>query len=81
MGGTGKDFGARGWLNAPIMIGDVTVQPGDLVAGDTEGVVVVPRAVVADTVEASASREAMEAKIMDQLREGASTLDLYGWNK
>ena len=23
--GTGKDFGARGWINAPVLIGDVTV--------------------------------------------------------
>ncbi len=81
MGGTGKDFGARGWLNAPIMIGDVTVQPGDLVAGDTDGVVVIPRECVAETVEASAIREAKEAEIMEQLRNGATTLDLYGWNR
>lgn len=32
-----------GELNLPISIGDVTVEPGDLVVGDEDGVVVVPR--------------------------------------
>src|SRR5690606_22642629 len=36
--GTGKDFGARGWVNYPLMIGGVTIQPGDLICGDEDGV-------------------------------------------
>lgn len=79
--GTGKDFGARGWLNAPVMIGDVTIQAGDLVAGDSDGVVVVPRERVASVVKASAEREAKEADIIKKLRQGETTLDLYGWNR
>jgi len=79
--GTGKDFAAQGWLNAPVMIGDIVVTPGDLIAGDIDGVVAIPRARVADVIEASRAREAKEAEIMKQLRRGASTLDLYGWNR
>jgi len=79
--GTGKDFGAKAWLNAPILIGDVTINPGDLVAGDTDGVCAIPRARVAEVIEASLSREAKEAEIMAKLRQGATTLDLYGWNR
>jgi hypothetical protein len=52
MRGTGKDFGATGWLNAPVMMGDIIVKPGDLVAGDIDGVVAIPRARVADVVDA-----------------------------
>lgn len=79
--GTGKDFGAQGWLNAPVMMGDIVVKPGDLIAGDIDGVVAIPRARVAEVVEASREREEKEAEIMKQLRHGASTLDLYGWNR
>ena len=79
--GTDKDFGARGWLNAPIMIGDVIVNPGDLVAGDTDGVVVIPRLSAAAAIKASREREDKEAKIMIELRNGAKSLDLYGWNR
>ena len=33
-----------GWLNVPVICGGVIVNPGDLVLGDEDGVVVVPRA-------------------------------------
>lgn len=79
--GTDKDFGARGWLNAPVMIGDIVVNPGDLVAGDIDGVVAIPRQSVAAVVAASREREDKEAKIMAELRNGAKSLDLYGWNR
>lgn len=81
MRGTGKDFGAQGWLNAPVMMGDIVVQPGDLIAGDIDGVVAIPRAQVAKTIEASREREEKEAEIMKRLRHGETTLDLYGWNR
>src|SRR5690606_19828681 len=41
--GTGKDYGARGWINHPIQLGSLVVQAGDLVVGDADGVVVLPR--------------------------------------
>lgn len=77
--GTGKDFGATGWLNHPVRIGDVTVNAGDLVVGDGDGVVVVPRERAADVVARSLQREADETAILQQLKDGASTLDVYGW--
>lgn len=77
--GTGKDFGATGWLNHPVRIGDVTVNAGDLVVGDGDGVVVVPRERAEDVVARSLTREADEAAVLQQLKGGASTLDLYGW--
>ena len=79
--GTGKDFGAIGWINSPILIGDVTVHPGDLVAGDGDGLVVIPRALVPAAIEASRKREAQETEILQRLRSGETTLDVYGWNR
>ena len=77
--GTGKDFGATGWLNAPVRIGEVTVEAGDLVVGDGDGVVVVPNARVAEVIEASHLREATEAAIIKRLEAGEASLDVYGW--
>ena len=77
--GTGKDFGARGWINHPLLFGDLTVHPGDLVAGDTDGVVVIPRERAAQVVDASQQREAKEAAILERLRAGERTLELYNF--
>jgi 4-hydroxy-4-methyl-2-oxoglutarate aldolase len=79
--GTGKDFEARAFLGHPLLIGDITVHSGDLVCGDADGVCVVPRARAAEVIQKSLDREAKEAKTMEQLRAGATTLDLYGWNR
>lgn len=77
--GTGKDFGAIGWLNAPVRIGEVTVAAGDLVVGDGDGVCAVPHARAAEVIEKSLRREADEAAILQRLRAGASTMDVYGF--
>ena len=77
--GTGKDFGAIGWLNAPVRIGEVTVDGGDLVVGDGDGVVTVPHARAAEVVARSVQREADEAAILRRLEAGEATLDVYGW--
>jgi 4-hydroxy-4-methyl-2-oxoglutarate aldolase len=75
--GTGKDFGARGWLNAPVRIGSVVVQPGDLVCGDADGVVIIPHGLVEKTLAASVAREADEAGKIARIRAGERTVDLY----
>ena len=79
--GTGKDFDAIGWINAPVLIGDITIHPGDLIVGDGDGVVAIPRAQIAAAIEGAQRREAQEADILKRLREGATTLDIYGWNR
>jgi len=77
--GTGKDYGAIGWLNAPLLIGDITVQAGDLVVGDGDGVVVLPEARAAEVVAKALRREADEAAILERLRGGESTMQVYGF--
>lgn len=77
--GTGKDFGARGWINHPVLFDDLVVQPGDLVVGDTDGVVALPRARAAETVQAAQAREAKEAGIVQRIRAGERTLEVYGF--
>lgn len=75
--GTGKDFGARGWINHPTLFGDLTVHPGDLIVGDTDGVVAIPRERAAEVVAAGHLRQAKEASILERLRGGERTLEVY----
>lgn len=77
--GTGKDFGARGFINFPTLFDDLTVHPGDLVVGDTDGVVVVPRERAAEVVAAGHAREAKEAGVIERLRAGERTLEIYNF--
>lgn len=77
--GTGKDFGARGFINFPTLFGDLVVAPGDLVVGDADGVVVVPRARAEDVVAAAHAREQKEADVVERIRCGARTLEIYSF--
>lgn len=77
--GTGKDYGARGFINFPVMFGNLVVQPGDLIVGDTDGVVAVPAVRAAQVVEAALERESKEASILQRLRQGERTLEVYNF--
>lgn len=77
--GTGKDFGARGWINFPTLFDDLTVHAGDLIVGDVDGVVAIPRERAAEVVAAAQQREVKEAATLDRLRAGERTLELYNF--
>lgn len=77
--GTGKDFGARGWINHPVLFDDLTVDAGDLIVGDTDGVVAIPRQRAAEVVAAAQAREAKEAAVIERLRAGERTLEVYNF--
>ncbi len=75
--GTAKDKTAYGAINRQLRFGGLAVEPGDLVVGDNDGVVVVPQARAADVVEASYRRDAEEIAICERLMAGETTLDIY----
>lgn len=74
-GATKRSHGA---LGVAVRIGGAVIEPGDIVVLDGDGAVVVPRAQLAETTEASVRREHKEDDIRARLREGALTLDLLG---
>ncbi|MEX3937168.1 4-carboxy-4-hydroxy-2-oxoadipate aldolase/oxaloacetate decarboxylase [Paraburkholderia phymatum] len=78
--GTSKDYGAIGWINEPVMIGNVTVNAGDLIVGDRDGVVAIPRARAADIVGRAAKREADEAAICKRIEAGETTMQIYNFH-
>lgn len=77
--GTNKDFAARGYINFPLLIGDVVVEQGDLVVGDVDGIVAVMRDAAEAVVAAAQQRDVAEAQILERITKGESTLDIYGW--
>jgi regulator of RNase E activity RraA len=54
-----------GRVNHPISIGGVTVNPGDLVIGDADGVVVIERERVAEMIELGRNKVAAEQKRLE----------------
>ena len=70
-----------GFLNEPIVIGDVQINPGDIIIGDRDGVVVVPQNRITEAIEKSTVREAKEENVRRQLREGKTSLQIYDWDK
>jgi 4-hydroxy-4-methyl-2-oxoglutarate aldolase len=79
--GTGKDFGATGWIGAPLLMGNVVVQPGDLIVGDADGVVCVPRARAEQVLDASVAREAAEQGQIRRLKAGETTMAIFGFHR
>jgi len=79
--GTGKDLNGSGRINGPITLGDVTVNPGDLIVGDRDGVVAVPRSRVPAVIEAAIQRTEMEETVLERLQRGESTMSIYGFIK
>lgn len=77
--GTVKE--SLGKINHPIVAGQVIVNPGDIILGDDDGVVVVPREKAGEALAASDAREAKESAVKEKLRAGASIFDLYGYQK
>ena len=68
-----------GTLNKSIVIGGVTINPGDIIVGDRDGVVVVPKELLAETIEKAKAREIREEAIREQLRQGKTSIEIYGW--
>ncbi|PTM39860.1 4-carboxy-4-hydroxy-2-oxoadipate aldolase/oxaloacetate decarboxylase [Bosea sp. 124] len=65
-----------GALNKPIVAGGMLVEPGDLVIGDDDGVVIVPQAEIAAIAVASKTREEKEARFRRELLQGKTTWDM-----
>jgi len=57
----------------PIEVGPVTVQPGDLVFGDLDGVVIVPKAVEAEVVERALGKARGEKLVRKEIEAGLSS--------
>ena len=67
-----------GAVNVPIVLGGQVVRPGDVVLGDDDGVMVVPRADVPRALTAAQARIDKEAASRAAFQQGELGLDRYG---
>jgi len=67
-----------GHVNVPIICGGTTVNPGDVIVGDADGVVVVQREAAGEVVRQAAERVKKEETTRERLRAGELGLDFYG---
>jgi 4-hydroxy-4-methyl-2-oxoglutarate aldolase len=67
-----------GSVNVPVICAGALVHPGDVVVGDADGVVVVPRAAANDVAKAGDQRRSKEEKTRERLAKGELGVEFYG---
>lgn len=77
----GTEKTSLGLINHPLNLDNVTINPGDLILGDRDGVVVVKREESEEVFMKSMAREEKEKGIKERLRNGEATLDIYGFGE
>ncbi len=72
-----KGRGKVAEIDVPIEIAGVHIEPGDLVFGDVDGVVVVPRRAEEEVLARAFEKVASENTTRDELIQGAKLKDVY----
>ncbi|TKA80475.1 hypothetical protein B0A55_02323 [Friedmanniomyces simplex] len=75
-----QDQGARGKVThyrCAVTIGDVRVEPGDMVFGDREGVLVVPRDVEQEAVRRAVEKAGTENRVEMAIRDGMGATEAF----
>lgn len=63
----------KGKINHPVVVGGVLVNPGDIVFGDNDAVVVVPKEIAAEMLQKAKAREEEEDQILEDILAGKYT--------
>jgi len=77
--GTGKE--ALGYINYSVSMGDTLVNPGDIILGDEDGVVVIPLQEAEEILQKSREREEREAEQKKRIKQGDSFFHFMGYDK
>jgi regulator of RNase E activity RraA len=64
-------------MNVPIGCGEVYVQPGDIVVGDAEGVVIMPESVANEVAHDGYEQERLEQFLQQKVAQGSSIKGVY----
>jgi 4-hydroxy-4-methyl-2-oxoglutarate aldolase len=68
----------KGWIGIPVCVGDVTVEPGDIVIGDSDGVVVIPARRAEEVAVAAVEQRRRERDRDARLRKGEPVKSVMG---
>jgi 4-hydroxy-4-methyl-2-oxoglutarate aldolase len=66
-------------VNVPITVDGILVEPGDIVCADTDGVLVIPRALLRHAVEGAEKRAEAEVGIRKRIGAGERPFDIFGF--
>ena len=72
---TGKDRVQVEAMGGPVNIGEARCEAGDIVRGDADGVVVIPRAHEDELLEVAEGIDAIEQRIRDAVRGGLTLVE------
>jgi len=61
----------------PVHVGDVLVRPGDLLFGDCEGVLVIPREVESEAISRALEKARTESAVAKAIKDGMSAGDAF----
>lgn len=64
-------------VDVPVQVGGVRIEPGDLVLGDLDGVVVVPRAVERKVLAQALEKMGAENRVRDEIRAGSKAGEVF----
>jgi 4-hydroxy-4-methyl-2-oxoglutarate aldolase len=81
---TGKDRVQVEATNRSVNIGDARVDPGDILRGDADGVIVIPKAHEEEVLRIAEEIDATEGQILKAVREGSKLVDArrqFGYHK
>jgi 5-oxopent-3-ene-1,2,5-tricarboxylate decarboxylase/2-hydroxyhepta-2,4-diene-1,7-dioate isomerase len=67
-------------VDGTIACGGAAVQPGDVIVGDGDGVIVIPPHLVAEVAVEAAEQERQDAYVAEQVAAGASVDGLFPMN-
>ena len=81
MNPSGTVKASLGEVNVPVRCGGVQVNPGDIVLGDCDGVVVVPQEKEDEVFYAAQAKFEKEEHLVELLKAGKTTLEIYGFDK
>ena len=80
LGGYAQDQGPRGKVidyQVPIEFGGIRVNPGDIVYGDLDGVLIVPKKAVKEAFAGAIEKARGEQLVKKALQEGMSTVEAF----
>ena len=75
-----QDQGPRGKVldyNVPLIIGQVHVKPGDIIFGDCDGILCVPKSHEEEVIKAALEKVRGESAVRNALKDGMSTVEAF----
>lgn len=79
-GSFAQDAGMRSVVidfRCAVEVGGVLIEPGDLIFGDWDGVLVIPQAIEAQIVEAALEKKARERVVRSEIEAGSTSTDAF----